>query len=371
MVKIAVLTGSRSELGLLKALIEDLGSEPTIQLVLITTGFHRTKYGSKDLKRYPVSCHAPMYDITEEDMHVMGFGRGIKNLTSCLKKTSPDALIVVGDRLEALAGAIVASIMKIPVCQIQAGDKTDSGHIDEATRFAISQFASILFTANESHKKRLIKMGEDPSRIYVTGSINIDSLLRIPVLPREVVFKRHGLDPNKKTALLLYHPITTEESPDKNFRQILKFLSNEKIQTLVVYPNMDWGSQAIIKLIKSQKNIHAEKSLAYSDYIQLLRTVDFLIGNSSSGLIEGPSTHTPVINVGPRNRGRDHACNVVFCNASPTELKGTLKIIESDEFRTKMKSCKNPYGEGGSSKRIVEILKSLPFKEMAPKKRSY
>lgn len=369
--KIGILTGSRSEFGLLKALISDIISKPDMELVLITTGFHNTDYGSKELREYFVSCHAEMYRPGEENMHLMGFGRGAQNLSKCLKKTAPDALVVVGDRLEALAGAVAASVLNIPVCQIQAGDKTDSGHIDEATRFAISQFSSLMFTANESHRERLIRMGEDPSRVFVTGSINIDAILKVPKLTREKVFEKHGLDPEKKTALLLYHPITTESSPEKNFGEILKFLETENIQVLTVYPNMDWGSDSIVKKIKSQKDMVAKKSLDYTDYIQLMRTVDFLIGNSSSGLIEGPTTHTPVINVGPRNRGRDHGCNVVFCDANTWDLKRALNTLQSGDFQKALKNCTNPYGDGGASQKIIKALRKLPKLGIWPKKRSY
>lgn len=369
--KIAVVTGTRSEYGILKPLLKAIGDSSRLELELMVTGMHLLrKYGLtiKEIKKdgFKIRAEVPMYagDGSADDYLGQALSRGIKGFTSVLIKIKPDVVVVLGDRLESLAAALAANILRIPIAHIHGGDKSDSGHIDESTRHAVSKMAHLHFPPTEKCKNRLFKMGEEAWRIHQVGTLGLDSVVNQPTMKREELFRKLGLALNEKVILCLFHPVHLEaEGAAKQMAEILKVLFKLKIQTVIIYPNNDAGSQGIISEIKKPgtvKFIKVFPSLSHFEYISLLKYAAVLIGNSSSGIIEAPSMKLPVVNIGSRNVGREHAANVIYVKVDRVKIVKAIKRALDDKiFRVKVVQCKNPWGQGGTSAKIVKILKNI------------
>lgn len=381
--KIAVVTGTRAEYGVLKPLLYKIKNSDNLELNLIATGLHLLKkYGLtiNEIEKdgFEIDGIVRMYG-DEEDItyHGNALGKGIAGFISLLSKMKTDILVVLGDRLEPLAATLAAATLRIPIAHIQGGDKTDSGHIDESIRHSITRFAHIHFTATKEHTNRLIKMGEEPWRIFETGALNLDSILYQKFLLKETLAKKFGMNPNDNIIVCVFHPTHLEkELAGKQMREILEAIKELKMQTVIIYPNNDAGSQDIIEEIEKCKNLPFIKiflNLSHFDYINLLKYANVLIGNSSSGIIEAPSLKLPVVNIGSRNVGREHADNVIFVNVNKDEIISAIKkALYNEEFKEKVERCINPYGDGKTSERILKILSGITIdKKLLQKKITY
>jgi len=378
--KIAVVTGTRAEYGILIPLLEKIKHSPKLQLKLIVTGMHlQKKYGLtyKQIKSDGFLGHdvVHMYNDKKIDhiFHARGLGKAIEGFASVLSKIKPDIVVITGDRLEALSATLAASTLNIPVAHIHGGDSTDSGHIDESFRHAISQFAHIHFPATETHSRRLIKMGQQPWRVNRVGALGLDSILRKKLISKKELFHRLNIKSDKKTAICIFHPVQLEIGKlGIQMSSILKTLRNFELQTVIIYPNNDLGSREILSVIKKyekEKNFKIFANLSHLEYISLLKYSDVLIGNSSSGIIEAPSLGIPVINVGTRNLKRESAKNVIFVKAQAENIKSSLKKSLYDTgFRQKAMQCLNPYGNGKASDKILRKLIKIKIDKKLMKK---
>lgn len=369
--KIAVVTGTRAEYGILKPLLEKIVESNDLELNLIVTGLHLLKkYGLTineiNKNGFEIDSIVEMYVDNEEDVAYYGkaLAKGIADFTSLLSEIKLDILIVLGDRLEPLSATLAAATLRIPIAHIHGGDKTDSGHIDESIRHSITRFAHIHFTATKEHTNRLIKMGEDPWRIFEVGALSLDSIINQKFISKEDLAKKLGIKPDDGIIVCVFHPVHLEkELAGKQMHEILDAIRELGIQTVIIYPNNDAGSQDIIEEIEKCRGlsfIRIFPNLSHPDYISLLKYVDVLIGNSSSGIIEAPSLKLPVVNIGSRNVGREHADNVIFVNVKKDEIIAAIKEASYDkEFEEKARRCKNPYGDGKASERIVKVLREI------------
>ena len=368
--KIAVVTGTRAEYGILKPLLKKIKASAKLDLKLIVTGMHLLKkYGSaiNDIKKdgFKIDSEIPMYAIVQDGSYYgQALARGINGLTLALSKMKPDILVVLGDRLESLAAALAAATLRIPIAHIHGGDKTDSGHIDENIRHAITRFANLHFAATDGHRRRLLKMGEEPRRVFRVGALGLDSIINEPAIKKEILFKKLGLDPMQKLIISLFHPVHLEAAQmGREAREIVAALKELKIQTVVLYPNNDLGSQAIIEEIEKVKEfpfIKIFKNIPHEEYVSLLRYAKVLIGNSSSGILEAPAMKLAAVNIGSRNVGREHGENVIFIKARKAEIiKAVKKVFDDKNFQKKIQKSWNPYGDGKTSNRIVKVLEKV------------
>ena len=381
--KIAVVTGARSEYGILKPLLEKIEHSKSFELKLIVTGMHLLKnYGftiNEVIKDgFKITGEVEMYgNEIGSAYHGEALGKGIQNFTKIFLKIKPDILVIIGDRIEPLAAVLAAAILRIPIVHIHGGDKTDSGHIDESMRHSITRFVHIHFPPTKKCKERLIKMGEESWRIHNVGALNLDSILSLPKIKKEVLFKKLDLTLSQKLILCIFNPVPLEaEKMGKQMYEILEALRGLKIQTIIIYPNNDAGSQDIITEIEKRRDLSFIKiysNLPHYEYVDLLRYVDVLIGNSSSGIIEAPSIKLPVVNIGSRNVGREHGENVIFVAANKNKiLRGIKMALYDEKFRRKVKKCKNPYGDGKTAGRIIKILNKIKInKKLLQKKITY
>jgi len=382
--KIGVVTGTRAEYGILRPLLEKIRNSSSLELNLMVTGMHLLKkYGLtiNEIRKdgFKIDATIQMYIGDESDPSYYGraLSYGIKGFTEALLQIKPHILVVIGDRLEALAATLAASTLRIPVAHIHGGDKTDSGHIDESIRHAITRFAHIHFTATKEHTNRLIKMGEEPWRIYRVGALGLDSIMNQPSIPKKELARRLHINFSEPIIVCIFHPVHLErEIAGLQMHEILEALMELKIQTVIIYPNNDAGSQDIIAEIRKYRNlpfIRIFPTLPHREYISLLKYASILIGNSSSGIIEAPSLRLPVVNIGSRNVGREHADNVIFVDANKKQIvRAIRKGLYDGSFKEKVKRCKNPYGDGEASDKIIRILNKIKInKKLLLKRLTY
>ncbi len=380
---IAIVTGTRAEYGILKPLIKKVAESKDFELHLFVTGLHLLeKYGYtiNEIRGdgIDIDFTVDMYDDSEKMTNYgEALGRGIMGFTSALSQFPIDLVIVLGDRLEPFAAVLAAATLGLPIAHIHGGDKTDSGHIDEQIRHSISRFSHIHFTATKEHADRLLKFGEEPWRIYNVGALGLDSIMDETILSKVELSRKYGIQLHDRYIVCLFHPISTEpELAGHQMNEILNAIIKEGIQAVIIYPNNDHGSQNIICEIEKRRNISefiVFKNLEHQDYVALLKHSKALIGNSSSGIIEAPSLKIPVINVGKRNFGRDHADNVLFVEANRDMISEAIKYALYDSnFKKRLNSISNPYGEGGTSDKILDTLQKLSIgKEFMRKKVTY
>lgn len=366
--KIAVLTGTRAEYGILRPILKRINDHPNLELYLIVTGMHLSDefgYTVKEIESDGFNIYARLDTLNRDDTGA-GMAKYIGDTTIKLaevfERLHPDILILLGDRGEMLAGAIAAACMNILIAHIHGGES--SGSVDEGFRHAISKLAHLHFVATDESKQRLLLLGEDPNRIFVVGAPGLDDIYE-DLLPPEEIAKKYGLDLSKPIVLLVQHPVVTEvEEAPYQIRETLEAIADLKLQTITIYPNADAGGRRMIKVIKEYEKkysfIKAYKNLPRREYLSLMSIATVMVGNSSSGIIEAPSFGLPVVNIGTRQKGRLRAGNVIDVGYNKEEIKNAiLKAIYDENFRKKVKSIKNPWGDGKASERIVNILANI------------
>lgn len=366
--KIAVVTGTRAEYGYLKPLMDTINKDTNLELIPIITGMHLLPDFGKTYKivenDFLKSVKISM-DLNGDSLKDMAnyLSSGINNFAEFFSKNPPDIVVVLGDRSESLAAALAAMYLNIPITHINGGD-VSGGTIDESIRHTITKIAHIHLVHTKENADRIKKMGEEKKRIFVVGALALDTILNRDLLPRDEIFKKYDLNPNKTTFLVVQHPITTLK--DKGYSQMNElFLALEELkpQTVMLYPNCDSGSKELIKLIEKYENedyLHVFKSLPHEDYLSLMKSADLMIGNSSSGIIEAPSFKIPVINIGDRQHGRSRTENIIDVNPDKNKILDTIDFaLNNKDFLKKISRCKNKFGNGKASQKIVKILKEL------------
>ncbi len=380
---ICVVTGARSDYAYLKPVIEKISRAEHLKVHLIVTGIHLLEeYGNSiefiKNNNIPISKIVQMYDPKEIKKTNLGkaVGRAIINFTKCFSRISPDVVLVLGDRYEALAAVIAASTLSIVIAHIHGGDNVSSGQVDEQIRHSITKFAHIHFPATPKSAERIRLMGEQSWRIHMVGSPTMDLIKEYKTLSKGEFFKEFNFDSSKSAALCVQHPYTVESNKAGEQMAItLRVLKDLNIQSIIIYPNNDPGSKLIIKEIESKRNnpmFKIYKNLEKKKYLNILKHADLMVGNSSSGLIESPFFKIPVVNIGDRNKGRESAENIINVLYDYNDIKKAINKALSDEFKSLCQKAKNPYGKGDTSEKIVRILEDLKIdKRLLIKKLTY
>jgi UDP-N-acetylglucosamine 2-epimerase (non-hydrolysing)/GDP/UDP-N,N'-diacetylbacillosamine 2-epimerase (hydrolysing) len=309
---------------------------------------------------FVIDAEIEMYTSTE--LSAEGIGKGIIRLAEVIDNIKWDITLILGDRIEVLAAAITSALRNIPVAHIHGGEKTNSGHIDELSRHAITKFSHIHFVATQEAANRVKKLGEEAWRVHVVGAPGLDVILHQPIISREELYTTLKLSMDKPVIVVLQHSVSIEQDEaEYQMRETMEaVIKHTGCQVVAIYPNSDPGSVGIIKVLEEYKaypDIHVYKNLSRRLFIGLLNNAAVMVGNSSSGIIEAPSFKLPVVNVGSRNRGREHTDNVIFVENDKNAISEAINIALFDnKFKEKVKRCKNPYGDGYASQRIVNIL---------------
>jgi GDP/UDP-N,N'-diacetylbacillosamine 2-epimerase (hydrolysing) len=364
--KIFILIERRADYSRYKPIMQLLKEDPTFELYLVVTGICLLDIHGKDVNYiendgFYINAKIPMFVQGAEDTGgemVRSFARVTLGVVDELEKAKPNIVLSGFDIGGNMAVTIAAAHMNIPVAHIQGGEVT--GSIDESIRHAMSKFSHIHFPATELSKQRLVRMGEDPSSIYVVGCPSIDVLVNTPYLDKSEVEKRLGIDLSIPTLLMIQHPVTTEHLDSyAQIQETVAAIKESGVQCIVLLPNNDAGHAKIIEFIK-QNDLKWFPSLPTDVFINLYRNVSALIGNSSSGIHETPTLKIPAINIGTRQQGRERSKNVIDVPNKKEEIvKAIKKALFDKDFRAMVSAIKNPYGSGDSSKKIVDILRTV------------
>jgi len=366
--KIAVLTGTRAEYGILKPLLKKINAHPKIELLLIVTGMHLSDefgYTVDMIKKdgFEIAAEIDTLNVVDTAYGMTRYiGETMIALSDIFEKNNPDVLFLLGDRAEMLAGAIAAVCANILIAHIHSGE--ESGSIDQSFRQAISKLAHLFFVATGESKDNLLAIGEVMKRIFVVGAPGLDNI-HVNLYSPEHIEKKYNLNLSEPVILLVQHPVVTEaQDAVLQMRITLNAITQLCIRTIIIYPNSDVGGRKMIELIEDYNQkygfIDAYKSLPRRDYLSIMNVVSVLVGNSSSGIIEAASFCLPVVNIGTRQKGRLRAGNIMDVDYDEEEIqKGILTSINNMEYREKMKKIQNPWGKGKSSEKIIEIITSL------------
>jgi GDP/UDP-N,N'-diacetylbacillosamine 2-epimerase (hydrolysing) len=377
--KIAVITGTRAEYGLLFWLMRELQNAQDAELQLIVTGAHLSQahgYTVKQIKAdgFPISSQV---DIKLNDDSPVGIAASMSICTAEMAQTferlQPDIVVILGDRYEMLATASAALIMGIPIAHIHGGEATE-GAVDESIRHAITKMSQLHFTSTDTYRNRVIQLGENSGNVYNFGAPGVEAIKRTKLLSREELEKSLGFALGKKNLLVTFHPVTLEsEESGEQMQQLLTALAGlSDTQVIFTLPNADAGNSGLVAMIhdfaKTHQFIHVFSSLGQQRYLSSMQFVDAVVGNSSSGIIEAPSFKKPTINIGNRQQGRIKSVSVIDCEPVTKAISAALEKVYSPEFQATLKTVKNPYEGSDTSKKIVDILLSTDLKNIQKKR---
>ncbi len=381
--KVCIFTGTRAEYGLLNPLMKAFKNEKSMELQIIVSGMHLSpEFGStyKEIERDGFQTNEKVEMLLSADTPVAickSIGLGIISFGETLTRLMPDIAIVLGDRFEALTFAIAATVTQIPLAHIHGGEVT-VGVIDEAFRHAITKMSHLHFTSTAVYRKRVIQLGENPENVFNVGALGIDNIKNMNILSKKQIEKELKIMLKEKILLITFHPLTVEKSAtEKQFKNLLIVLDSiKKVNLIFTYANADPGGRMINKLIndfveKNQSKSKAFSSLGQLNYLSIMKYVDAVVGNSSSGIIEAPSFNIGTINIGDRQKGRIKAGSVIDCGPSISNIKDAFKKLYSKDFQQTLINVTNPYGNGDTTQHILNILKNQKFNKKKLKKDFY
>ena len=363
MKKIAVVTATRAEYGLLSPVIKKLRKHENehLRIDLIVTGTHLSeRYGMTICEiddrvdhQIPISVKSE----SEEDIS-SNQAEALIKFTRLFVDEKYQAVILLGDRYETLAIAIAAGNTRTPIFHLCGGDTTE-GALDEWIRHSITKISYLHFVTNEESRRRVIQLGEDPERVFNYGSTSIDNILQVANMSKEEALKSVGLN-DCRYALCTYHPVTLEGGSVEE--QIEEFLEAIKafpeLQFIVTKSNADQGGARINELLDRAEeqidNLHVFTSLGVKRYLSLMRFAEFVLGNSSSGIIETPAFHVPTVNIGDRQKGRLQSESIINCKPDTDDIRRAIETAVSDEHKDVCQKVISPYGDGHAASRIAE-----------------
>ena len=372
--KILTLVERRADYSRMRPILKELYKEPFFDVYLIVTGVCLLDTHGKDINYikedgFKINAEVPMFEENEKNTNtsmVRALAKVLDGITTEIEKFQPDLVLTGFDIGANFATTIAAAHMNIPVAHIQGGEVT--GSIDESIRHAMSKFSHIHFPATEDSRNRLIRLGENPSRIFNVGCPSIDTIVQTPLIDKRILELKFKLNFSKPIILLIQHSVTSESLQSQ--KQILNTIAVIKelgIQALVALPNNDAGSSEIIDEIKNS-GLSWYPSLSTDEFVNVYRHIWAIVGNSSSGIHESSTFEIPAVNIGTRQNGRERAKNVIDVSYEKSDIKsGIKKALFDEDFRRGIKGMKNPYGEGNSSEKIIKILKSIPIEGIAQK----
>ena len=366
--RIAVFTGTRAEYGLLYWLMKEIQASSLLELQVLVSGMHLSPEFGETWKEveadgFPIDAKVEMLLSSDTPVGVVkSMGVGTLGFADALDRLTPDMLVVLGDRFEALAVVQAALIMRVPVAHIHGGEITE-GAYDDAIRHAITKMASLHFTAAEPYRRRVIQMGEAPETVFNVGAVGLDHLFCGEAMSLDELSASLGFPVRQPYFLVTYHPVTaSQESPEATFRALLLAIDGfPQYQVILTYPNADNGGRAIIPILeeyahRNSGRVVAISSLGFRRYVCALRHAAAMIGNSSSGIIEAPAFGVPTVNIGSRQRGRLAADSVLHCAPDRESIQEMIGRAVTPSFSDNCQRVASPYGRGNAASQIVRVI---------------
>lgn len=360
MKKIVFLTGTRADYGKIKSIMKRIETDSASELYLFVTGMHMlSRYGST-WREIEKDGFEKVYHFINQNGNTpmdLALSNTISGLNHYISEIKPDLIVVHGDRLEALAGAIVGAFNNILVAHIEGGEV--SGTIDESIRHAITKFAHVHFVSNEESKKRITQLGENPDQIYIIGSPDIDIMYSDKLPTLEAVKQRYNISFNEYS-IVMYHPVTTEhEQLCNNVQELTEALLFSNKNYVVIYPNNDMGSNHIIEAYQKlvgHPRFAIFPSIRFEYFLTLLKNARFVIGNSSAGIRESVVYGTPAIDIGNRQNGRYSREKEILIRHTNENKEEILAAIEKVPNHGPVLAT-SPFGWGDSAERFMEVIK--------------
>lgn len=377
--KIAVVTGSRAEYGLLYWLIKEIHESSDLQLQLIVTGSHLSPefgYTASQIEQdgYPVAAKVEMLLSSDTPVGIAkSMGLGVISFADALDRLKPDLMVVLGDRYEILSAVQAAMVANIPIAHIHGGELTE-GAIDEGIRHAVTKMSHLHFTAAEPYRQRVIQLGEQPDRVFNVGAMGMDNIVKMKLLSREEFEQSIGFRLGKTNMLVTYHPVTLADPSKDAFSSLLHALDQfPDAKIILTKPNADTYGRKLIRQIDdyakaNPERVYVSTSLGQLKYLSAIQHVDVVVGNSSSALIEVPFFRKPSVNIGERQKGRLHGESVINCGSSVDEIADAIHQALSSEHLEKTRKAPLLFGTGGASQKIVKILKQVDTERLIQKK---
>lgn len=364
--KLVIVTATRAEYGLLSRLIKMFKVSDKINTELVVTGSHlSSEYGMtiKEIENDGLTIDKRIAILSDDNSEYgisETMSNAIMNFSDYFKDSHPNAILVLGDRYEILAICMAAINYKIPIIHLYGGEAT-LGALDELIRNAITKLSFLHFTSTDEYRNRVIQMGEEPSRVYNVGSLGVENIKEIPLLCKNELECELGVKLDEY-AIMTYHPITTENDRfQQQIDSILKAMINTpEIMFICTKANADEGGKkinaALMEAEKKYQNIKLFDSLGVKKYLSAVKYCKFVIGNSSSGIIEVPSFKIPTINIGNRQKGRIQSESIINCGDGYYDIMSAIKMACSKKFRLIVKEAKNPYESDFTASKIYDIV---------------
>lgn len=366
--KICVITGTRADYGLLRWVMQGIKDDSGLTLQVIATGMHLSpEFGLtfSEIEKDGFQIDRKVEMLTSSDTAVgiaKSMGLGMISFADALNELKPDLILVLGDRFEIFAAVSAALVARIPVAHLHGGETTE-GAFDEALRHSITKMAHLHFVAAQEYFQRVIQLGEQPEKVFLVGGLGIDNIKRLKLLNRAELEESIDFKLGHKNLLITFHPVTLDNSTaTEQMAELLEVLAElEDTHLIFTMPNADNDGRALIKMVQQfvalHPNARAYTSLGQLRYLSCIAQVDGVIGNSSSGLTEVPTFKKGTINIGDRQRGRLQAASVINCEPTRKSIQAALKMLYAEDFQATLNQIQNPYGDGGASEQVVEIIK--------------
>jgi UDP-hydrolysing UDP-N-acetyl-D-glucosamine 2-epimerase len=375
--KVAVMTGTRADFGLLRPLLLELSSRADTELRLIVTGTHMSGTHGRTISEIDVNISAMVEIWGDNDSPTaaaVDTGRAIAEFAETLGRVKPDVVVVLGDRLEAFAMATAAVVLQIPVAHIHGGELT-LGAMDDSLRHAITKLSYLHFATTDEHAARIVRMGEEPSRVYNFGAPLLDTLSGIHFMQRHELEAKFGVVFGSRTALMTFHPAAFDEAPAlEMFEELLAAIeAMHECHFIFTGTNNDIGSDQVRErmaafVAANPGRVTFVESFGQQGYLSAMHHVDLVVGNSSSTVLEAPLLGTPSVLVGNRQEGRPLAASVIKAHADRSELLQSMRKAIGPEFAAEFAAQGTPFGEPGFAAKAAEVLALVTFATPLKKK---
>ena len=372
-ISVMAVTGIRSEYDLMYPLLNEMHNSDNFDVSVVVTGAHLTplhNYSVKEIEQDGFTICSRIETTIEQDdttNRVLSCALLMKGLGEAVEEHSPDLLLVLGDREEPLVAAMVGNYMNVPIVHLAGGDSTnpEGGNVDEQSRHATTKLSHLHLTMTSSHSERILKLGEEPWRVHTVGSGGVDRLRLTPHLSRDALRKATALHTESPYAVFIHHPLNGDFAIAKlEISAGVKKATEAGLQVIMGVPNSDPGSVEIVKFINGLEGVQVYKNLSRDAFINLLRHADLLMGNSSLAFHEADYLGLPAINIGERQRGREHSGNVIFCESNEDAVgKAAQTALYDETFRDQLNPNQSLYGDGLMASRVLKILMELPIKK--------
>jgi GDP/UDP-N,N'-diacetylbacillosamine 2-epimerase (hydrolysing) len=358
--------------------MQGIKDDAELTLQIIATGMHLSpEFGLtyREIEKDGFQIDRKVEMLTSSDTSVgiaKSMGLGLIGYADALSELKPDLIVLLGDRFEIFAAASAALVARIPVAHLHGGETTE-GAFDEALRHSITKMSHLHFVAAEEYRQRVIQLGEQPERVHLVGGLGIDNIKRLKLLDREALEASIDFKLGRKNLLITFHPVTLEISTaEGQMTELLAALAAlEDTQLIFTMPNADTDGRKLIAMVNAfveqHANARAYASLGQLRYLSCIAQVDGVVGNSSSGLAEVPSFKKATINIGDRQRGRLQAQSVIPCDATRQSISAAIESLYSSRFQSSLNSVRNPYGDGGASEKVLNVIKHIPLEGLVKK----